>query len=74
MTTREGHRLRPDGAERCSGLPVRRYDVEQLRAALGSDLKTAAENAETHLTPWGARQAFVYGLFETPSARSDSAA
>ena len=56
----------PDGPERCSGLPVRRYDVDQLHAALGRDLKKIADAVETHLTPWGAQQAFVYGLFETP--------
>jgi SAM-dependent methyltransferase len=57
-----------DGPERCSGLPVRRYDAGQLHAALGTDLRLVAEATESHVTPWGATQQFCYALFEVPSA------
>jgi SAM-dependent methyltransferase len=57
----------PDGPERCSGLPVRRYDAAQLHATLGPDLQLVAETTETHRTPWGAPQQFCYALFDVPS-------
>jgi 2-polyprenyl-3-methyl-5-hydroxy-6-metoxy-1,4-benzoquinol methylase len=59
----------PDGPERCSGLPVRRYDANQLHAAFGLDLRLVAEATESHVTPSGARQQFCYALFEVPPAR-----
>jgi SAM-dependent methyltransferase len=54
----------PDGPDRCSGLPVRRYDADQLHAAFGAGLRRAGAALETHVTPWGATQQFCYGLFE----------
>jgi SAM-dependent methyltransferase len=57
----------PDGPERCSGLPVRRYDADQLHAAFGKDLRLVAAALETHVTPWGAPQQFCYALLGAPS-------
>jgi 2-polyprenyl-3-methyl-5-hydroxy-6-metoxy-1,4-benzoquinol methylase len=54
----------PGGPERCSGLPVRRYDAAALQAALGPDLHLVAEATESHVTPSGATQQFCYALFE----------
>lgn len=48
----------PDGPERCSGLPVRRYDAGTLCTELGEDFRLQEELAETHLTPAGAEQRF----------------
>jgi SAM-dependent methyltransferase len=53
-----------DGPERCSGLPVRRYDGERLLEALGEDFILRAEEPEEHLTPGGELQAFTYFLLE----------
>lgn len=50
-----------DGPERCSGLPVTRYDAAGLHDAFGRgdfDLKEAA--SETHRTPWDAEQRFTW--------------
>jgi SAM-dependent methyltransferase len=55
-----------DGPERCSGLPVRRYDAERLLDTLGGDLILRAEEREDHLTPGGALQQFSYFLLERP--------
>lgn len=52
----------PDGPERCSGLPVRRYDAEGLAAAFRPAFSLVCDAAEEHLTPWGARQRFTYAL------------
>ena len=50
----------PDGPAQCSGLPVRRYSAEELRAAFGSDFTLAAARRAEHETPSGASQRFTY--------------
>ncbi len=52
----------PDGPERCSGLPVRRYDAALLRETLGDGLELVEERRETHRTPAGAEQRFAWFL------------
>lgn len=53
----------PDGPTRCSGLDVVRYSADTLGAELGDALELVEAVEETHLTPSGAEQAFVYGRF-----------
>lgn len=52
-----------DGPEKCSGLPVVRYSPETLSAELGPDFALLDVRSEAHMTPGGASQSFVYGLF-----------
>jgi SAM-dependent methyltransferase len=52
-----------DGPERCSGLPVTRYDGARLGAALGDDFERLETLAHGHVTPWGAPQSFQFSLF-----------
>lgn len=52
-----------DGPERCSGLPVRRYDASGLAAELGPDFVPREAWREEHVTPWGAPQAFQWCVF-----------
>jgi SAM-dependent methyltransferase len=52
-----------DGPERCSGLPVARYDAHRLGAAIGSGFHLVRTVRHEHVTPWGARQQFQFGLF-----------
>jgi SAM-dependent methyltransferase len=54
----------PEGPEKCSGLPVRRYDAGLVRETFGPDFKLIMEAAETHLTPWNAEQRFAYFLLK----------
>jgi 2-polyprenyl-3-methyl-5-hydroxy-6-metoxy-1,4-benzoquinol methylase len=54
----------PDGPEKCSGLPVRRYDGESLATELGPGFRLIRTVAETHLTPWGKPQSFQYSVFK----------
>lgn len=49
-----------DGPERCSGLPVTRYAAAGIHAAFGDAFVKVDEASETHATPWGSSQAFVY--------------
>lgn len=50
----------PDGPERCSGLPVQRYDAEELAETLGGDFRLVAARRHVHTTPWGSQQSFQF--------------
>jgi trans-aconitate methyltransferase len=50
----------PDGPERCSGLPVMRYDSASLLATLGPGFDLVADRRQEHTTPWGAVQRFQF--------------
>lgn len=49
-----------DGPDRCSGLPVTKYDPESLHAEFGNDFRLTESMRETHVTPAGGEQRFVY--------------
>ena len=53
----------PDGPERCSGLPVRRYDAAGIAAELGEGFTLVEALADAHRTPTGAVQSFIYSRF-----------
>jgi SAM-dependent methyltransferase len=50
----------PDGPERCSGLPVARYDAEGIVDVLGENFTCLCSRREDHLTPAGATQPFTW--------------
>ena len=52
-----------DGPERCSGLPVQRYDAESLAEEMGDALLLIDGWREDHVTPWGAKQSFNWCAF-----------
>lgn len=54
----------PDGPEKCSGLPVARYDAAALAAQLGTEFALLDSSLSTHRTPWGAAQQFVHCRFQ----------
>ncbi len=53
----------PDGPEKCSGLPVVRYDAPLLAERLGPGYRLIQSLMHDHLTPWGSMQRFHFGLF-----------
>ncbi len=53
----------PDGPERCSGLPVCRYDAAALSRELGPAFRLEASEPYLHVTPSGVPQSFVYARF-----------
>jgi trans-aconitate methyltransferase len=53
----------PDGPERCSGLPVRRYSPGSLSEEFGSAFRLTDSRTEEHLTPAGKLQRFQYSVF-----------
>src|SRR5689334_2217581 len=52
-----------DGPERCSGLPVVRYDAVQLSTTLGPSFALVDARHEDHKTPWNAVQRFQFSVF-----------
>ena len=53
----------PDGPERCSGLPVVRYDAATLRELLGRSFELIESRRHDHQTPTGATQRFQFSRF-----------
>jgi hypothetical protein len=51
-----------DGPEKCSGLPVVRYDAAKLRGELGQNFELIEQQEQGHLTPGGNTQSFNYFL------------
>lgn len=49
-----------DGPQRCSDLPVARYDADGLAEALGDGLEVLDTRREEHRTPWDAVQTFTW--------------
>jgi SAM-dependent methyltransferase len=52
-----------DGPERCSGLPIMRYDAEILGKILGTDFRLIDSRRHDHITPWGTMQRFQFSTF-----------
>jgi len=50
----------PEGPEKCSGLPVCRYDARQLCELLGAGFDCRSHRSEVHTTPSGNAQSFTY--------------
>jgi 2-polyprenyl-3-methyl-5-hydroxy-6-metoxy-1,4-benzoquinol methylase len=52
-----------DGPEKCSGLPVNRYDEAGLARELGEGFELVASRRQDHSTPWNATQRFQFCIF-----------
>jgi SAM-dependent methyltransferase len=52
-----------DGPERCSGLPVVRYDPAGLGQTLGRAFQLVDTRRQIHATPWGSEQSFQFSVF-----------
>ncbi|NCO63943.1 MAG: class I SAM-dependent methyltransferase [Flavobacteriales bacterium] len=53
-----------DGAEKCSGLPLQRYNPEMLQNKLGLDFKLIKTFNFTFINPFGGERPYVYTLFQ----------
>ncbi|MBF0335095.1 MAG: class I SAM-dependent methyltransferase [Alphaproteobacteria bacterium] len=58
----------PDGPERCSGLPVRRWSADELAAEFAPHFTLAESLAHEHVTPAGKVQRFTWVRLASPSA------
>jgi SAM-dependent methyltransferase len=52
-----------DGPEKCSGLPVDRYDAASLAKELGEGLELMESRRHDHSTPWNSAQRFQFCVF-----------
>jgi ubiquinone/menaquinone biosynthesis C-methylase UbiE len=57
-----------DGPERCSGLPVVRYDPASLGQTLGRAFQLVRTRRHAHTTPWGSDQSFQFSVFRHGSS------
>ena len=53
----------PDGPEKCSGLPVARYDAARLGQTLGPGFLLVHTRRHAHATPWNSHQLFQFSVF-----------
>jgi SAM-dependent methyltransferase len=53
-----------DGPEKCSGLPVCRYDADSMASTLGNRFMLVSSQNHLHATPWGKEQHFFFGVFQ----------
>ncbi len=53
-----------DGPEKCSGLPVQRYDPATLSRTIGPGFALIAEEPHRHATPWAQRSRFSSAFCE----------
>lgn len=60
-----------DGPEHCSGLPVARYDAQDLLALLGDDFRVVEVRRELHSTPGGVTQPFTWVAARATRGRVD---
>jgi len=56
----------PEGPEKCSGLEVMRYTAEGIHDEFGEEFRKVGSASETHRTPWGSEQEFVYCYCRMP--------
>jgi SAM-dependent methyltransferase len=52
-----------DGPEKCSGLPVNRYDAASLARELGEGFQLVDSRRHDHSTPWNSAQRFQFCIF-----------
>jgi SAM-dependent methyltransferase len=52
-----------DGPERCSGLPVNRYDEAGRASELGEGFELMGSRRHEHSTPWHSAQRFLFCVF-----------
>ena len=52
-----------DGPEKCSGLPVNRYDAAGLVEELGDGFELIKSRRHDHSTPWNSAQRFQFCIF-----------
>ena len=53
----------PEAPPKCSGLPVQRYNPEQLENTLGGEFEIKRHHKELHITPGGVEQMYLYCHF-----------
>ena len=58
----------PEAPPTCSGLPVRRYSLDDLIETLGAGFRLELDREELHVTPGGVEQMYLYAQFRRRAA------
>ncbi|WP_053976813.1 class I SAM-dependent methyltransferase [Mangrovimonas xylaniphaga] len=53
-----------DGAEKCCGLPLQRYNTDMLQEKLGDEFQLLESMDYTFINPFGGERPYVYTLFK----------
>ncbi len=53
-----------NGAEKCCGLPLQRYDAKMLEEKLGNSFKLITQFNYTYINPFGGERPYIYTLFK----------
>ncbi len=53
-----------NGPTMCSGLEVQRFSVELLAETVGDEFDLVHDEINVHITPTGAKQEFLWGVFQ----------
>ncbi len=53
-----------NGAEKCAGLPVHRYSVEELTRRLGPGFRLVSHFDYTYINPYGDPRPYIYALYK----------
>ena len=62
----------PEGPERCSGLPVQRYDIGALQHLFADRFELRGHELEVHHTPAGSAQQFLYSWWQRKHAEVET--
>lgn len=62
-----------DGPEKCSGLPVNRYDAASLAGELGEGFELVDSLRQDHATPWNSTQHFQFCIFRRTGGTGSTA-
>lgn len=58
-----------EGADRCSGLPVYRYDAQMLAESLGNDFRLLDWFIHDYTMPSGENRKYIYTLFQSVQSK-----
>lgn len=53
-----------EGAEKCSGLPLQRYNTEMLSERLGNQFSLVESFQHTYVNPFGGERPYIFTLFQ----------
>jgi len=62
----------PEGPERCSGLPVQRYDIGALQQLFTDRFELRSHELDIHQTPAGSAQQFLYSWWQRTRSDEES--
>jgi SAM-dependent methyltransferase len=62
----------PEGPERCSGLPVQRYDIGALKQLFSDCFELRSHELDVHQTPSGSAQQFLYSWWQRTNSDEQS--